>query len=238
MSWYFIGEIRLIEIHETKLRVPIFFSFFQIRVPCSRSIDWRGDRFFIFPDWIYTRAGIARGCYIKNEFSRPMLSTMVRCARFFFHYLELLVTYRVVDNRWRQELNENHWHLEIEFSLKDTFHYYINGLIWIILSFYLSFFFYFVHAWVFEWKLKKHRNCLIITVSLYIVNVLLVDFCVKNYSHILLYLYFPILFFIFDESWENRYYSFFFFFYRYLGNWETIVNYDKSLFISTGQKDK
>lgn len=91
----------------------------------------------------------------------------------------------------------------------------------------------------FRVKIKKtNRNCLIITVSLYIVNVLLVDFCVKNYSHILLYLYSPILFFIFDESWENRYYSFFFFFYRYLGNWETIVNYDKSLFISTGQKDK
>lgn len=57
-----------------------FFLFFK----CSRSIDWRGDRFFILPDWIYTKAGIARGCYIKNEFSRPMLSTMVRCAWFFF----------------------------------------------------------------------------------------------------------------------------------------------------------
>lgn len=81
LSWYFIGEIRLIEMHETKLRVPIFFFLF---FKCSRSIDWRGDRFFILPDWIYTKAGIARGCYIKNEFSRPMLSTMVRCAWFFF----------------------------------------------------------------------------------------------------------------------------------------------------------
>lgn len=168
--------------HETKLRVPIFFSFFQIRVPCSRSIDWRGDRFFISPDWIYTRAGIARGCYIKNEFSRPMLSTIVRCARFFFHYLELLVTYRVVDNRWRQELNENHWHLEIEFSLKDTFHYYINGLIWIILSFYLSFFFYLFYTRMsFRVKIKKtNRNCLIITVSLYIVKCFTCRFSCKE----------------------------------------------------------
>lgn len=112
-----------------------FFLFFKC---ACRARDLSiGDRFFI-PDWIYTKAGIARGCYIKNEFSRPMLSTMVRCMRFFFHDLELLVTCRVIDNRWRQ-LNENHWQLEIEFSLRDTFHYYINGWIWILSFHHFSF---------------------------------------------------------------------------------------------------
>lgn len=60
----------------------------------------------------------------------------------------------------------------------------------------------------------------------------------KLLSYFTLSFYSMRLCFLFSMNHEGTGIIHFFFFYRYLENWETIVNYDKSLFISTGQKDK
>lgn len=133
LSWYFIGEIRLIEMYETKPRVPIFFFFFSnARAVLAIYRLEIGSSFRIeFTRKQELRADVT----LKMNFHVQCSQLWWDACDFFFHDLELLVTCRVIDNRWRQ-LNENHWHLEIEFSLRDTFHYYINGWIW-ILSFFL-----------------------------------------------------------------------------------------------------
>lgn len=135
-----------------------FFLFFKCAChACDLSIGEGIDSSF---SWIeFTRGQELRADVTLKMNFRVQCSQLWKCVRFFFHHLELLVTC-LVDDRWRQELDENHWYLEIEFSSRNTFHCCIDGWMWIILSFRLSFFFYFVHAWVLEIK-KTNWNCLI-----------------------------------------------------------------------------